>query len=162
MNTFLAKYKDIILLISSIIGLFLPLGLYLTGGGFQESVSAYYYTNAEWVLFGSLSFMSTGFLIGSSRWKLSGILLLLIAIVNVEYQWPHNIIAAIFFIHVTRVIAVSKRFSIYAFPIILSVFMWIIGVINLYEFEIISIMSIIAFNITYLVKKIHYMKFIKK
>lgn len=147
-------YHDFIIFGASLIGFLLPFILYFFGGGFQESISAYH-CETPVLLFTLLTMMALGFMTGSSRYQLSGLFLFGLGAVNIEVNLLiHNIISGLFFLHTTRVIAVSKKFQLYSVPILLATLFWFVGGIDLYAFEMVAIMTISMFTMTYSYLKI--------
>jgi hypothetical protein len=147
-------YHDFIILGASIIGLLLPIILYLVNGCVAESISSYQYESGFllWLL---LTIISLGYMTGTIRYQLSGLLLFGLACVNIEISTMlHNIIAGLFFIHTTRLIIINKKFSLYAIPIFMALFLYMTGKIDLYLFEIISISTVSIFTATYSMLKI--------
>jgi hypothetical protein len=147
-------YHDFIIFGAAILGFLLPFILYFFGEGLAESISAYHYEVPN-LLFILLTIMALGFMTGSSRYQLSGLLLFGLAAVNLEVsQLFHNIIAGLFFLHTTRIIAVDRKFQLYSVPIFLAMLFLFGGVIDLYGFEIVGIMTISMFTMTYSYLKI--------
>ena len=142
-------YHDFIIFGASFLGFLLPVILYVFGGGLAESISAYHF-EAPVLLFTLLTIMALGFMTGTSRYQLSGLFLFLLAAINLEVsETIHNIMAGLFFIHTTRVITVDKKFSLFAVPIFLAMLFWLGKGIDLYAFEIVGVMTISMFTMTY-------------
>lgn len=144
------KFRIGIALISTSIGLILPILLYMLGNGYQTSFSLYHETIASNYLFAFLILMSVGFFIGKNLYKISGILLICIAFITVEQQMAHNILAGLFFGYTGILMLLDKRFWVLSVPIFAAA----LSVPNygLYPFEIISVWCISLFNILYIIR----------
>ena len=132
---------------TSILAYLLPIILFYAGGGLQESISSYYYTDASIVYHIILITIALGFFTGADKYKIAGVLLLLVVFVSLEYRWYHNIIAFSFFVYTTIIIFLDKRFYLLSIPMILSLFA--VNLVGLYTYEIISIYCIATFNMLY-------------
>jgi len=144
------KLKFGITSISLLIGMFIPIFLYFFGGGLEPSFSSYYETDAKWWLFGLLLITSIGFFMGKDEWKISGALLIGIAIFDVSYPMLHNVIAGTFFLYTGVIMALDKRFYLLAVPIFLSGLS--IPFQGLYIFEFISLWCVASFNGLYMLR----------
>lgn len=113
------KLKVISNFISSLLGLLLPLLLYITSGYSRMfSFSSYHFTHAKWVLMGSLAFIALNFLINKS-FRLIGILLLGIAFITLEVSISlHNMITGMFFLVCIIQIFKDKKFRALSYPIL--------------------------------------------
>lgn len=147
-------YHDYIILGAAVLAFLLPVILYVFGGGTNESISLYH-CRVPVLLFCLLGMMALGFMTGSLMYRVSGLFLFGLAIVNIELNTGlHNIIAGLFFIHTTRIILFDKKFSAYSIPILMCMVLWICGIINLYLAEIITVMSVALFTVKYSLFKI--------
>jgi hypothetical protein len=144
------KTKLVFTLIANVLTLFLPLALAVLGDGFQDSISDYHNTDARWLLFSFLIFISFGFFTGLDKYKVSGILLILIAFVNVDYRILHNIIAVSFFLYTGLLMLYDKRFYIVSLPMFLLI--PIISIIGFYAYEVVAIYCISLFNFLYVLR----------
>ena len=128
----------------------IPVILWYSSGGFEESISSYHLTDAKWALFITLIITSFGFFIGKVEYRLSGVLLILIAIFNIEYELIHNITAGLFFAYTAVLMFMDKRFWFLSIPIFISSLT--IPFMSLYPFEMISLLCIISFNVLYILR----------
>lgn len=144
------KIKLIIALISTTIGLFLPILLYILGKGYQDSFSKYHLTVADNFLTLFLLMISLGFFVGKDLYKISGLLLILITFITIDNPIPHNIIAGMFFSYTGIIMFIDKRFWCLSIPIFLMGFT--IPIYGLYPFEIVSVFSISFFNLLYILR----------
>lgn len=152
----LNKSKVVIVLISALLGIIFPLLLYFIGNGFVDSFSTYHLTEAKWYLFGFLMVMSLGFFLGQDRYKISGLLLVSIAFINIEYGMLHNILAILFFLYTSVLMLSDKRFYFLSLPIFFSAVT--IPFQGLYMFEFIGLWCISVFNILYVLRFLRFFK----
>jgi len=138
------KLKVGIVLLTNLLAFLLPFILYYYTNKFQPSLSDYYFTSARTMLFMLLLIISIGFMIGRDSFVISGILLILIAFINVHHRELHNILAGAFFTYTTILIICDKRYWQCALPIVMSILF--IPFHYLYEFEIIAIWSIVGYS----------------
>jgi len=151
------KFRITVTTISVLMGLLFPLLLYFLGGNcLQTSFSSYYETDAKWYLFSFLVIMSLGFFMGDHKYKVSGILLLAIATVDITYPMLHNIIAVLFFGYTATLILMDKRFYMLAIPMFIAAFS--IPAQGLYIFEFISVWCIASFNGLYILRFLRVIK----
>jgi len=149
----ISKPKLVISIVSNLIALLLPILLWYTSGfQFEQSISSYHLTDAKWYLFISLIIVSFGYFIGKTEYGISGILLIIMAIVNIEYEMYHNIIAGLFFLYTSILMVMDKRFWYISLPMFISALT--IPFMELYSFEIISVLCIIVFNVLYILRYI--------
>lgn len=134
-------------MLSGIIAYLLPIVLYFMGGGLQESISSYYYTDARVAYYIMLIIISLGFFTGLDKYKIAGVLLLLVTFVNLEYRWPHNVLSFTFFVYITTLMFLDKRFYLLSIPMIICLFG--VNTVGLYIYEVISIYCIATFNLLY-------------
>ena len=90
------KTKVGLSLLSSLLGFFIPIILYLVTGTLESSISTYHLTDAKWYLFTSIMLISGGFFVGKQPYMISGLLLISVGIFNIEYSMIHNILAGLF------------------------------------------------------------------
>jgi hypothetical protein len=152
MEVVISKPKLIISILSNLIAFLIPVILWYPSGSFENSISSYHLTDAKWYLFISLIVISFGYFIGKREYRISGILLILIAIINIEYELIHNIIAGLFFAYTAVLMFMDKRFWYLSLPMFVSSLT--IPFMVLYPFEIISLLCIITFNVLYILRYI--------
>ena len=151
MKKMITPIKVILVMLSITLGLLLPILLYFMTGTIEHSISSYHYCEeSRDALFILLILISMGFYVGRKEYIISGILLTLIAIINIEYLVMHDIVAIIFFLYTSIIMSLDKRFSIFSIPIFISILLLPFG--ELYIFEIISILSICIYNLLYVLR----------
>ena len=144
----LNKIKVISNFISSLLGLFLPITLYICSGYVKMfSFSNYHFTPAKWILMGSLLFIAFNFLINKSL-RLIGFLLALIALITLEVSIPlHNIITGMFFITCVVHIYKDKKLKVLSYPILISLPSALI--VDIYYFELIFVVCLSIYMVLF-------------
>lgn len=131
----------------SILAYLLPFILYQVTDTVERSISAYHETDASIVLLIMLLLVASSFFTGLLRYKIGGILLILVAIINIDYGLIHDIVAYTFFLYIATVIFIDKRFYLLSIPMILSLFF--INKLGMYAYEVIAIFCIASFSMLY-------------
>jgi len=152
----LIKLKLTITFISTLIGLTLPILLYILGNGYQNSFSAYHLTPASNYLMSFMLIMSLGFFMGKDTYKVSGMLLVFVTLITVDYPLTHNVLAGLFFLYTAILMLIDKRF--YFFSITIFLMSITVPKYGLYPFEIVSVWCISIFNLLYLLRYIRIIK----
>jgi len=130
---------------------FLPLALYLKTDIIKQSFSVYHNTEATYILMISLIIVGISYAVSDNI--TSGVLLIGVALFNTfDFEWTHNILAALFFIYTTYTIAKDKRFNYLAIPVVSAAFL--IPAITLFWFETVAVGFFALHSILYSIKKL--------
>jgi len=130
---------------------FLPLALYLKTDIIKQSFSVYHNTEATYILMISLIIVGISYAVSDNI--TSGVLLIGVALFNTfDFEWTHNILAALFFIYTTYTIAKDKRFNYLAIPVLSAAFL--IPAITLFWFETVAVGFFALHSILYSIKKL--------
>jgi len=130
---------------------FLPLALYLKTDIIKQSFSVYHNTEATYILMISLIIVGISYAVSDNI--TSGVLLIGVAVFNTfDFEWTHNILAALFFIYTTYTIAKDKRFNYLAIPVVSAAFL--IPAITLFWFETVAVGFFALHSILYSIKKL--------
>jgi len=130
---------------------FLPLALYLKTDIIKQSFSVYHNTEATYILMISLIIVGISYAVSDNI--TSGVLLIGVAVFNTfDFEWTHNILAALFFIYTSYTIAKDKRFNYLAIPVVSAAFL--IPAITLFWFETVAVGFFALHSILYSIKKL--------
>jgi hypothetical protein len=141
------KIQVIYAIVISIISYLVPFILYQITGTVERSISAYHETNAETALLVMLLLISSSFFTGLTKYKIAGVLLILVALINIDYGWIHDLVSGIFFVYIIVVIFFDKRFYLLSIP--MAICGVLLGKIGLYAFEMVMIYCIASFAMLY-------------
>ena len=134
-------------IVMSILAYLLPVILYYITGTIEHSISAYHETDAKIALLIMLLLIASSFFTGLVRYKIGGVLLILVALINIDYGLIHDIVSYTFFLYIAIVMLIDKRFYILSLPMFLSLFF--IKILGLYSYELIAIFCLASFSMLY-------------